>query len=77
MRRDYAGVILSLARQEHPDTSAYTDPEIVYRVTKYHHAGFVLKSPSHERIQQLLDSYARRFHDDFVATQPVPDKPTS
>src|SRR5712664_2252221 len=32
-RGDYAGVILSLARQEHPDTSAYTDPEIIYRVT--------------------------------------------
>jgi len=23
----------------------------------------------------LLDSYARRFQGDFVATQPVPDKP--
>jgi biotin carboxylase len=74
-RDDYAGVILSLARQEHPDTSAYTDPEIVYRVTKYHHAGFILKSQSPQRIQQLLDSYAQRFHNDFVATQPVPDKP--
>jgi len=74
-RDDYAGVILSLARQEHPDTSAYADPEIVYRVTKYHHAGFILKSQSHQRIQHLLDSYARRFQDDFVATQPVPDKP--
>jgi biotin carboxylase len=76
-RQDYAGVILSLARQEHPDTSAYSDPEIVYRVNKFHHAGFVLKSPSHERIQQLLDSYARRFVDDFLATQPVPDKPSN
>jgi len=35
-RRDYAGVILSLARQERPDTSSYNDPEIVYRVSKYH-----------------------------------------
>ena len=76
-RGEYAGVILSLARQEHPDTSAYTDPEIIYRVRKYHHAGFILKSHSHERIQQLLDSYARRFQADFVATQPVPDKPSS
>ena len=25
----YAGLVLSLARQEHPDTSAYDDPEIV------------------------------------------------
>jgi biotin carboxylase len=77
IHRDYAGVILSLARQERPDTSAYTDPEIAYRVTKYHHVGFVLKSPSHERIQQLLDSYAQRFTADFLATQPVPDKPSS
>lgn len=76
-RHDYAGVILSLARQEHPDTSAYADPEIIYRVTKYHHAGFILKSQSHERIQQLLDSYAIRFQADFFATQPVPDKPTA
>jgi biotin carboxylase len=76
-RGDYAGVILSLARQEHPDTSAYSDPEITYRVTKYHHVGFILKSQSHERLQQLLDSYASRFLADFVATQPVPDKPSS
>ena len=65
-----------MARQEHPDTSSYTDEEIVYRVNKFHHAGFVLKSPSQERIQQLLDSYARRFVEDFLATQPVPDKPS-
>jgi len=77
VRREYAGVILSLARQEHPDTSAYADPEIVYRVTKYHHAGFVLRSPDPERIHQLLNSYALRFREDFFATQPVPDKPTS
>jgi len=75
-RNDYAGVILSLARQEHPDTSAYNDPEIVYRVQKFHHAGFILKSPSHQRVQQLLDAYVRRFADDFLATQPVPDKPS-
>lgn len=75
--RDYAGVILSLARQEYPDTSTYNDDEIVYRVSKFHHTGFVLKSPSHERIQQLLDSYSRRFVQDFLATQPVPEKPSN
>jgi biotin carboxylase len=76
MRSYYAGVILSLARQEHPDTSSYNDEEIVYRVSKFHHAGFILKSASHERIQQLLDSYSRRFIEDFLATQPVPNKPS-
>ncbi len=76
-REDHAGVILCLARQEHPDTTAYSDPEIAYRVNKYHHAGFVLKSHDRERVQQLLDSYALRFQTDFLATQPVPDKPTA
>jgi biotin carboxylase len=74
---DYAGVLVSLARQERPDTSAYNDPEIVYRITKYHHAGFVLKSPKPERIQEILDSYSKRFQADFLATQPVPERPSS
>lgn len=74
---DYAGVILSLARQERPDTSAYSDAEIIYRITKYHHAGFVLKSPKRERIQELLVSYSKRFEADFLATQPVPEKPSN
>jgi biotin carboxylase len=76
-RKDYAGVIVSLAKQEQPDTLAYDDPEIVYRVRKYHHAGFIVKSPNPSRVRDLLDSYARRFVNDFVATQPVPDKPTA
>ncbi len=74
---DFAGVIISLARQQEPDTSAYTDSEIVYRISKYHHAGFVLKSSSASRIEELLASYEKRFVSDFMATQPVPDKPTS
>ncbi|MFZ3214681.1 MAG: ATP-grasp domain-containing protein [Candidatus Acidiferrales bacterium] len=76
-RRDYAGVVLSLARQEYPDTSAYNDPEIVQRIAKKHHAGFVLRAPTPERVAALLDSYAARFRDDFLATAPVPDKPAS
>jgi biotin carboxylase len=76
-REDYAGVIVSLARQQEPDTSSYTDPEIVDRIKKFHHAGFILKSPSAARIEQLLTSYSHRFAHDFLATQPVPDKPSS
>jgi len=58
-----------------PDTSSYGDSEIVYRVKKYHHAGFILKSPHEERIRELLDSYTKRFTLDFLATQPVPTNP--
>lgn len=76
-QQNYAGVVLSLARQEEPDTSSYNDPEVSYRVKKYHHAGFILKSQREERVRELLDSYAERFLVDFLAMQPVPDKPTS
>ena len=75
-RDDYAGVIISLARQEHPDTSSYSDPEIVYRLNKPHHAGFVLASKDEFRVAELLDSYSRRFYEDFYTTGPPVDKPT-
>jgi biotin carboxylase len=77
VRQDYSGVIVSLARQETPDTSSYSDPEIVFRVPKHHHAGFVLRSLRPERIAELLSSYAARFREDFYAMQPVPDKPSA
>lgn len=77
LRTDYAGVIVSLARQQEPDTTAYNDPEIVERIKKYHHAGFVLKAASPERIEELLASYSQRFATDFLAREPVPDKPTT
>lgn len=76
-RGDYAGVVVCLARQQEPDTSAYNDPEIVERIKKFHHAGFVLKSDSPQRIEELLASYSQRFATDFLSREPVPDKPTA
>jgi biotin carboxylase len=74
---DYAGVILSLARQEEPDTSAYNDPEICQRIKKHHHAGLLLKSSDAQRIPALLEKYAQRFAQDFMAVEPPRDKPTA
>src|SRR5215207_3206900 len=75
LRKEYAGIILSLAKQEQPDTSAYVDEEIVYRVKKKHHAGLIVRSPRLERVNQLLDDYGRRFAEDFVAVAPPPERP--
>jgi biotin carboxylase len=77
LQEDYAGVILSLARQEDPDTSAYNDPEIFLRIKKHHHAGLVLKSSDAGRIPALLENYAQRFAVDFMAVAPQRDKPTA
>jgi len=76
-REDYAGVILSLAKQENPDTSAYNDSEISLRIKKHHHAGLVLKSNDPNRIPVLLENYAQRFAHDFMAVEPPRDKPTA
>jgi phosphoribosylamine-glycine ligase len=74
-RKEHAGIILSLARQEYPDTTAYNDPEIVYRVKKKHHAGLIVRSPKLERVSELLDDYGRRFAEDFVAVLPPMERP--
>ena len=75
LRKEYAGIILSLAKQEYPDTSAYADDEIIFRVKKRHHAGLIVRAPRLDRVNQLLDDYGRRFVEDFVAVAPPPDRP--
>jgi biotin carboxylase len=77
VREEYAGVILSLARQENPDTSGYNDPEVFLRIKKHHHAGLILRSSDAQRVQALLESYSRRFAEEFLAVEPPRDKPTA
>src|SRR5713226_4506107 len=74
-RREYAGIILSLAKQEYADTSPYDDPEITYRVKKKHHAGLIVRSKRLERVTELLDGYGRRFAEDFIAVLPPLERP--
>lgn len=75
-RNDYAGIIVSLARQEWPDDSQFKDPEIVWRLRGMdHHIGLIVQSKKRERVLELLDDYARRIRDDYHASAPAPDKP--
>jgi carbamoylphosphate synthase large subunit len=76
-RDDYSGIIISLARQECPDTSDYTDKEIVWRLNKRYHAGLIVASPDPARVEHLLEEYTQRFLTDFHATAPLPNRPTS
>lgn len=74
-RPDYAGLLVSLARQEWPDISGFNDAEVVWRLSKRHHAGLIVRSPSHGRVAELLDQYARRFVDEFTAALPMGNAP--
>ncbi len=74
--KDAAGLLVSLAKQERPDTSAYNDPEIVWRMSeKKHHVGLIVRSPNPARVQELLQSYAERMRQDFLAWQPPLERP--
>lgn len=70
-RNDYAGLLVSLARQEWPDTSGFQDPELVWRMHKKHHVGFIVKSPDHQRVADLLQNYTRRVQREFHASLPA------
>jgi biotin carboxylase len=76
LRQDYAGVIITLARQETPDTSGYDDPEVVWRLNKPHHAGLIVRSGQWQRVNTLIESYTERFRADFHASMPLPDQPS-
>lgn len=65
-RLDYSGLVICLASQEHPDLSAYQDPEIVWRLEKPHHAGLLVASADAGRVEYLVNSYSERFARDFL-----------
>ena len=73
-RGDYAGLIICLAQQEHPDLSAYTDPEIVWRLPKKYHAGLLVAGGDYGRIQHLITNYNERFAPDFLTSAPPKSK---
>ncbi|MEO5953831.1 MAG: ATPase, partial [Chloroflexia bacterium] len=76
-RNDYGGIVISLSKQAEPDTSAYNDPEIAWRLYLDHHVGFVVASPEQDRVKELIDSYIPRIYEDFYASQPALEKPAS
>ena len=74
-RADYSGLLVSLARQEHPDTSAFKDPEVTWRMDMPHHVGLIVRSPNPGRVRELLADYAERVARDYHAAAPPRDKP--
>jgi hypothetical protein len=75
VRQEYAGLLVSLARQEWPDSSTFNDPEIAWRLHKRHHIGLIVRSPDHRRVQSLLTSYIPRIGAEYTAVEAPLDKP--
>ncbi|MDQ7036879.1 MAG: hypothetical protein Q9P01_19200 [Anaerolineae bacterium] len=41
-KEQYGGLMMTLAKQEYPDMSAYDDSEIVWRANEPYHAGLII-----------------------------------
>lgn len=75
-RHDHAGIVVSLTRQEWPDYSGFTEPEIVWRMQEMdYHIGLIVRSPRRSRVLELLDSLAERVQRDYHASAPIQTKP--
>lgn len=70
VRQQYGGLMMTLARQEYPDMSGYTDSEIVWQAGKPYHAGLIIRADEYERVEDLLTQYTERFIHDFSASAP-------
>jgi hypothetical protein len=76
VREDSAGLLVALAQQEWPDTSAFADPEVVWRMHEAHHVGLIVCSPSEQRVRELLERYSERVQRENLASLPPKDRPS-
>jgi hypothetical protein len=74
LRARYGGVVVSLAKQEWPDSSLFTDPEIVYRLKMKQHIGLVVASDSPARVEELLRDYTQRIARDYLMVLPPAER---
>jgi len=75
-RHNYAGILISLARQEWPDQNVFNASEITWKMQEKHHVGMVVRSASQDRVNFLLDEYAGIVQRDFHASALAQDKPS-
>jgi len=70
IKKQQAGLVICLSKEEKPDVSAYDAPEVVWKLSEEHHAAVILASPKSARVDALLDEYTVRLTRDILAIQP-------
>ena len=71
--KNYAGILLTLSKYQHPNLSSFDDDEVYFRVPLDYHAGLIVKSKNQNRVMELLDSYAVRIADEFSTVANAPE----
>lgn len=73
----YAGLIISLAKDLHPDLQDFTTEELVKTLPIDYHVGLVYKSGEKERLNELLENAAKIIVEKHLSIMPPKDKPTT
>lgn len=71
--KQYAGIVLTLSKFQHPDLSSFDDPEVYFRVPLEYHAGLIVRSKNRDKVLALLDDYADRLTRDFSTSAAAPE----
>lgn len=74
--KDYAGILVSLSRFQHPDMTVFDAPEVVWKINKEYHVGMIVRSDKRERVIELLDEYLPIVYRDFHASAPAEENLT-
>ncbi len=72
-KKDHAGIVISLSKNEQADYSMFDAPEIVWKLDKEYHVGMILNSADRNKIIELLDDYTGKIYQHFHASAPAPD----
>lgn len=70
LKREYAGIVISLSRHQWPDMSPFQDPEVVWHLEEEYHVGCIVQSENRERVIALLDRYTEIIRKDYHAASP-------
>ena len=65
VKKEYAGIVLTLSNDKKPDLSSFVDPEVCFTVPQDYHACLIVQSKKSERVLDLLNSYTDRLVADF------------
>jgi len=66
----FGGIINSLSRYEVPDQRPFDAPEIVHRLDKKYHVGFVLAGDDRVRVSSVMEQYRQTILRDYSSALP-------
>lgn len=64
----HAGLLMTLARDEHPNLDRFSAKEVVWKQNKPYHAGLIVASKNYDRISELLSDYYGQLAEHYSTT---------